>query len=51
MDTDQKAKHQPGGMMAMAVGSCGADQRNGLTEGEIILCGLRDHLNPSVFLA
>lgn len=51
MDTDQKAKHQPGGMIGVGVGNCGADQRGGQTEGEIHFCGLRDYLNPSVFPA
>lgn len=51
MDTHQQAKHQPGGMMGMGVGSYGAGQRDGQTEGGINLYGLWDHLNPYVFLA
>lgn len=51
MDADQKAKHQPGGMMGVGVGSCGADQRDGWTEEQRIFSGLQDLLNPFVFLA
>ncbi len=45
MDADQKAKHQPGGMMGVGVGSCRADRRDGWTEGERNSCGPQDHLN------
>lgn len=48
MDTDQKAKHQPGGMAAREVWG---RQRDGQTEGEINFFGLENHLDPSVFLA
>lgn len=48
MDTDQKAKHQPGGMMG---GLGGVGQTSEMDERKRNFRGLQDHLDPSEFLA
>lgn len=49
MDTDQKAKHQPGGMMAGGEVWARPSELDE-TEGERNFCGLQDHSVPPEFL-